>query len=254
MIRLFERKEIDVSKYSSRNIRNFYPDERAARTEYSRLRSIAEKRLERLDKKSRSDDPIAFDAGRVVESTGHFPKLKDLSTADEVYTQLERVARFVNSASSSVSTLRERVASTLLQMAKNENVQELVTQAKKALPKNQRKNDNVLIDRIRIALIRIDEMGISWVKYKAGVVDAVIADPSMTKGQILALTESMMQNENNANDRRSRAGGDTGKNQSSQNRQKTQKQKGSAGSRRRRRAGYRNVKSKRRAKAQKRRR
>lgn len=105
---MFERKEINLATYQPENVRQSFSTEREARKEYSRLRSIAQKRIERLEKVSQEEGYQGREARKVLEEVGSFEKLKDIQGQD-VYTQLERVAKFLHSKKSSVSTFREAV-------------------------------------------------------------------------------------------------------------------------------------------------
>ena len=140
-IKLFERTEIDITKYGSDTIRGFFPTEQDARREYSRLRSVAQKRLERLERVSKNeDDIIAGDARRVIDKTGEFAKLSTIEGQD-VYTQLERVARFLNSTESSVSTLRETKTKTIESLKDNETVQKMIKKMRESQQLDEKKKD-----------------------------------------------------------------------------------------------------------------
>ena len=105
---MFERTEINIATYQPENIRQSFTTEREARQEYTRLRSTAQKRIERLEKVAQEDSYFGREAKKVLEDVGRFDKLKDIHRQD-VYTQLERVAKFLHSKRSSVSTFRKSV-------------------------------------------------------------------------------------------------------------------------------------------------
>ena len=121
---MFERKEIPIAAYQPGNVRQSFPTEREARKEYSRLRSIAQKRLERLERATKNEEGyISREAGKVLESTGSFDKLKDIE-GEQIYTQLERVAQFLHSRRSSMSTLREAVEAEYKAAYESQNIKD----------------------------------------------------------------------------------------------------------------------------------
>ena len=66
-MKLFERREIDITMYQSDVIQTFFSTEREARREYSRLRAVAQKRLARLEKRAEDEeDIISREARRIV--------------------------------------------------------------------------------------------------------------------------------------------------------------------------------------------
>lgn len=123
---MFQRREINIAEYRSENIRQSFPTEREARKEYSRLRSIAEKRIARLEHVTEEGGYMQREAQVVLDTTGHFDKLKDI-TGQDIYTQLERVAAFVHSKRSSVSTLREMTREQYREILKKDDVQRMIS-------------------------------------------------------------------------------------------------------------------------------
>ena len=220
-VKLFERTEIDVTRYQSDTVRVFYSSEREARREYSRLRSIAEKRIERLERVAKNeDDIISRDARRVVDSTGEFQKLSEIK-GQEVYTQLERVARFLNSTSSSVSTLRERKEKQLESLRDNDTIKEIVKSMKDAQTAEDKddireKDNNLLplleddededIDELEdeetvsdseldalLALFEIlDQLGLGSMKYNEDMLDYIAVHPDATAEEIAKVAQEIM--------------------------------------------------------------
>lgn len=128
---MFQRREINIAEYRSQNIRQSFPTEREARKEYSRLRSIAEKRITRLEKLTEEGGYMQRESQIVLDESGHFEKLKDI-TGQDIYTQLERVANFVHSKRSSVSTLRELTRNQYREILKKDDVQRMLSAIREA--------------------------------------------------------------------------------------------------------------------------
>ena len=221
-IKLFERTEIDVTRYQSDTVRVFYASEREARREYSRLRSIAEKRIERLERVAKNeDDIISRDARRVVDSTGEFQKLSEIK-GQEVYTQLERVARFLNSTSSSVSTLRERKEKQLESLRDNDTIKEIVKSMKDAQTAEDKDDirekdiDNLLplldedadediedledeenvsdseLDALLALFEILDQLGLGSMKYNEDMLDYIAVHPDATAEEIAKVANEIM--------------------------------------------------------------
>lgn len=77
--------------------------EKEVRQEYSRLRSIAQKRLKRFQGTEWEDTQI------YKYNKDNFPKMKDIKSKDEIYHRLSLVANFITSSRSTISGLkRER--------------------------------------------------------------------------------------------------------------------------------------------------
>lgn len=208
-MKLFERREIDITMYQSSTIETFFPTEKEARAEYSRLRSIATKRLERLEKRARDEhDIIQSDARRVLDKTGEFAKLSTIN-GKEVYTQLERVARFLNSAESSPSTLREKKKKQLASLRENPKVMENARAIKKA--STESKKDDVReseatseleeteeteddeeitdadLDNLLMIYEKLDNWGLSYLKYNDDILDYLATNPDTPKEELLKM-------------------------------------------------------------------
>lgn len=72
------------------------------RKEYTRLRDISQKRLKRLEKAGYTDTEV------YKRNVNHYPKLKDIKTKHELAARLSDLSRFVASAQSTVSGIKEK--------------------------------------------------------------------------------------------------------------------------------------------------
>lgn len=72
------------------------------RKEYTRLRDISQKRLKRLAKAGYTDTEV------YKRNVNHYPKLKDIKTKHELAARLSDLSRFVASAQSTVSGIKEK--------------------------------------------------------------------------------------------------------------------------------------------------
>lgn len=90
----------DLYYYSTLKIAQPFT-EQEAKKEYSRLRSIARKRLERFVGTEWTDTQI------YKYNKGNFPTVAEISSTDELYKRLDMVARFVTSKRGSVRGLQQ---------------------------------------------------------------------------------------------------------------------------------------------------
>lgn len=75
-------------------------NERAVRKEYTRLRDISQKRLKRLAKAGYADTET------YKRNVAHYPKLKDVRSRYDLAQRLSDLARFIESARSTVSGMK----------------------------------------------------------------------------------------------------------------------------------------------------
>lgn len=98
----------DYDEYTPYNLWANY-DEQTLRSEYSRLRSIAKSRLERLQNNSE------FSGAQFVKNWGTgFPTLKDIGTNKmSIAANISRVSNFLNAQSSTLTGIKETYAKML---------------------------------------------------------------------------------------------------------------------------------------------
>lgn len=85
-------------------------DAAKVRKEYTRLRDISQKRLKRLKAAGLADTEV------YKKNVNHYPKLKDIKSANELSARLSDLARFISSERSTVSgfkTVMEKSLKTL---------------------------------------------------------------------------------------------------------------------------------------------
>ena len=85
-------------------------DAAKVRKEYTRLRDISQKRLKRLKAAGLADTEV------YKKNVNHYPKLKDIKSANELSARLSDLARFISSERSTVSgfkTIMEKSLKTL---------------------------------------------------------------------------------------------------------------------------------------------
>lgn len=87
---------------------------REVRKEYSKLRDIARKRLQRLEAAGYTDT----EAYR--RNVNHYPKLKDIKTKSELAQRLSDLSRFIASSQSTVSGIKEREQKVLERLHENQ--------------------------------------------------------------------------------------------------------------------------------------
>lgn len=87
---------------------------REVRKEYSKLRDIARKRLQRLEAAGYTET----EAYR--RNVNHYPKLKDIKTKSELAQRLSDLSRFIASSQSTVSGIKEREQKVLERLHENQ--------------------------------------------------------------------------------------------------------------------------------------
>lgn len=87
---------------------------REVRKEYSKLRDIARKRLQRLEAAGYTET----EAYR--RNVNHYPKLKDIKTKSELAQRLSDLSRFIASSQSTVSGIKEREQKVLEKLHENQ--------------------------------------------------------------------------------------------------------------------------------------
>lgn len=87
---------------------------REVRKEYTKLRDIARKRLQRLEAAGYTDT----EAYR--RNVNHYPKLKDIKTKSELAQRLSDLSRFIASSQSTVSGIKEREQKVLERLHENQ--------------------------------------------------------------------------------------------------------------------------------------
>ena len=203
-MKLFERREIDITMYQSDVIQTFFSTEREARREYSRLRAVAQKRLARLEKRAEDEEDIISREARRIVDQYQFKKLSDIQGQD-VYTQLERIAKFINSPFSSASTLREYKRRQLQSLRENPTILhdvKVMKEAEQALDKDDLDEAQAMtedepeedeeptdeeIDRVLQAYQRLDEWGLTYLKYDDEITEYLTLNQNVNENEFREL-------------------------------------------------------------------